>query len=124
MRKPILIIDDDEEDCMLMKHSLDKAGFKDITTTSCEKEAVTLAKKRKPAVIIIDIILGHLDGFDICKKMRTLCGPQAKIIMVTGMISAADGEKAHESGADDLTMKGHNYLRLITEVKKMFEKKK
>jgi two-component system alkaline phosphatase synthesis response regulator PhoP len=119
MDKKILLIDDDKEDLMLMEHYLKKAGFVNLSSVSSGEEAVEYVKKEKPFIIILDTILSGMDGFETCQALRTFCGEETKIIILTGNIGAVDVDKAKACGATECTVKGNNYLHLVGEVQKI-----
>lgn len=105
MEKKILIVDDEEQDRKAMAAVLEKEGYGNVVCTDTGKNAVEITKTSKPDVIVIDVVLQDIDGFDLCKLIRSLEGNKPKIIMITGHIDAVNAEKARASGADELILK-------------------
>ena len=69
--KNIILVDDDESILTLIETILHKEGFTNITKARSGETAISLAKEKKPDLIILDIMLPDFDGFEICKKIRT-----------------------------------------------------
>ncbi len=80
----ILAIDDEEDFCFFVKRNLERLGSEVITATGGE-EGFKLARKHKPDLILLDIMMPGIDGFEVLKKLKedteTIAIP---IIMLTG----------------------------------------
>lgn len=68
-RKRVLVVDDEPGVLRFVQISLDKAGY-DVTTTSIGEEALTIVKSAKPDVLVIDILMTPMDGFELLNKLR------------------------------------------------------
>lgn len=82
-------------------------------------EALALARKRPPQLVLLDVILPRLSGLEVCKLLRA--DPRTakvKILMVTGLDRGGDVEKALASGADDYLVKPFDPERLVKKVQK------
>lgn len=82
-------------------------------------EAIELARKTPPDLVLLDVVLPRLSGFEICKLLRD--DPRtskAKIIMVTGLDRGGDVEKAFAVGADDYLVKPFDTDRLLKKIQK------
>lgn len=69
--KTVLIIDDEEAFANLLHEHLDAITDFDIYTAASGKDGITLAKKLKPDVIVLDIIMPEMDGFEVLKRLKT-----------------------------------------------------
>ena len=80
MQNKILIVDDDENICELLNLYLKKDGF-DTSIAYNGRQAVELAEKYNPALILLDIMLPELDGWQVCREIRKKS--EVPIIMLT-----------------------------------------
>ena len=71
--KKILVVDDEKDIVDLIEYNLKKDGFSVIKAYDGES-AVTMAKKQKPDLLILDLMLPRLNGIDVCKAIRCQSG--------------------------------------------------
>ncbi|MFH1752915.1 MAG: response regulator [Candidatus Omnitrophota bacterium] len=105
MQKKILIIDDSKEDVDLLQKHLKKMGFK-VYISMTGQEGLQMTRKLKPDLILLDLILPDIDGFDVCdeiKKDDALKKIKVIIISVKGDVEKV-GRVLHV-GADDYLVK-------------------
>lgn len=101
MRK-ILVIDDDEEFNEFVKTNLELRGDYRVLTTSDGVKGIRLAEKNKPALILLDILMPAMDGFEVLKKLRD--SDKTKNIPVIMLTARSDDEaraealKLHDNG--------------------------
>ena len=109
----VLIVDDEPAIVDLIKINLELEGFE---TVSCHsgKEAVTLAQSTGPDLILLDIMLPDLNGFEVCKAIQDLNIP---IIMLTAKNDIKDKLYGLELGADDYITKPFDGRELIARIK-------
>ena len=120
MGKKILIIEDTEDDLIIIKRYLVRAGYNEITSAADAVEGVKKALEEKPDLVISDTLLPGSNGFEVCQKIREAFGPSfPKIIIMTGSIDAVDAVKARKVGADDYCAKTSDCAPLIEAVKKI-----
>ena len=120
MAKKILIVDDNEQDWMIIKRYLGKAGYEKIVIAQTGEDGVKQAEAERPTLIILDTMLPGIDGFEVCRKIRKLKFTSApKIVMVTGAIDAVDAVKARKAGADDYCAKTSDAAPILTAVKNL-----
>ncbi len=113
----ILIVDDEEDILELIRYNLKNQGFDTLTAASGE-EAVSIARKRHPHLIVLDLMLPGIDGIDICRILKS--DPETNdipIIMLTARGSETDIVKGLESGADDYVTKPFSPSVLVARVK-------
>lgn len=113
----ILIVDDEEHIIELLKFNLLNAGY-DIFTANDGIDAVKIAKKEKPNLILLDLMLPGIDGFDVCKEIKRDKDMQkTSIIMLTAKGEELDKILGLELGADDYITKPFSVRELLARVK-------
>jgi DNA-binding response OmpR family regulator len=103
----ILIIEDDVFLNELMAKKLIEEGFDVIKATNGE-EGIDFAKKEKPDLILLDLILPGMDGFEILEKMKE--EPETSsipVIILSNLGQREDIERGFDLGADDYLIKAH-----------------
>ncbi|MDH4219957.1 MAG: response regulator transcription factor [Candidatus Aminicenantes bacterium] len=120
MPKKILIIEDEPGILLSLKDEFESQGY-----VVCEAEdggkGLELAKQQKPDLIILDIMLPVLDGYDVCKKLR-MEGDTTPIIMLTVKDKEVDKVLGLELGADDYVTKPFSFAELNARVKAVFRR--
>lgn len=114
MEHEILLIEDDEALSRMMRLQLEHAGYK---VTACQTGASGLeaAQKSTPDLILLDILLPDMDGWDVCDRLKKIT--QAPIIFSTALGSERDVIRGLELGADDYMIKPFSYKELLARVK-------
>ena len=97
MDKLILVVDDEAPIVDILKFNLTKAGYNVIAAYDGE-EGLSLALTKKPDLILLDLMLPKMDGFDVCKKIREKLS--VPIIMITARDEEVDKVLGLELGAD------------------------
>ena len=115
----ILVVDDEPEIIELVEFNLKQAGYA-VTTAADGAEALKKIRTQKPDLIILDVMLPEMDGFEICKALR-LDAATAKvpIIMLTAKAAEIDRVLGLELGADDYLTKPFSPRELMLRVKKI-----
>ena len=118
--KKILIIDDNEQDRIIMRRFLKKAGYDNILEASSGEEGLEKAESENPDIIITDTMMPGIDGFEVCNRIRSSKGKDyPKIIIMTGAIDAVDAVRAKKEGADDYCVKTSDAGPIVEAVKKL-----
>ncbi len=112
--KKILIVDDDENICELLRLYLEKDGFK-TSIANDGKQAVDSAETYKPDLILLDIMLPILDGWQVCREIRKTSN--VPIIMITAKGETFDKVLGLELGADDYITKPFETKEVIARIK-------
>mgnify|MGYP002640650581 CR=1 FL=1 len=112
--KKILIIDDDAQLRRLMKYPLEKEGV-NVSLAVNGKEGMRIFYSEKPDLVILDVMMPEMDGWETCKSIRQLS--DAPIIMVTARGNDDDIIRGLELGADDYITKPFNVKVLIARVR-------
>jgi len=117
MKKRILCVDDAETILMMERMILTKAGY-DLLTAKDGQEAVTKAVAERPDLILMDVVMPKMNGFDACKQLRGLDATKSiPIIMVTTRGEAESLETGFTSGCDDYITKPINGLEVMSKVR-------
>lgn len=88
--KKILMIDDEEEFLDFVKTNLELRGDYKVITAKDGEKGIGLAEKRKPDLILLDIIMAGIDGFEVLKRLRA--GERTKSIPVIMLTARTDDE--------------------------------
>lgn len=119
MALKVLIVEDDYAISENLKVLLTNKGYK-IFTAADGALAVAAARKELPDLILLDILLPKMGGFDVCKILKTdAATKKAKIIMITALSQMADIETAFQNGASDYIIKPFDSERLFKKIDKV-----
>ena len=110
----ILIVDDDENICELLRLYLEKDGFLTVVANDGE-QAVEYSEKYTPDLILLDIMLPKLDGWQVCREIRKT--NNVPIIMLTAKGETFDKILGLELGADDYISKPFDTKEVIARIK-------
>jgi len=117
MAEKILIIDDDIDTLKLVGMMLQKQGFQIIASTNGE-QGLTQAEAENPDIILLDIMMPEMDGFDVTKRLRAnSLTANTPILMFTAKTQLDDKVTGFEAGADDYLTKPTHPTELIAHVK-------
>lgn len=107
-----LVADDDISLRLSMGAALTKVGFEVIEAEN-GREALALFKSNRPDLVLLDVLMPEMDGFETCTALRNLPGGKyAQILIVTGLDDIVSIERAFEVGANDFIAKPLNWAML------------
>lgn len=113
----ILVVDDEKSIVELVKFNLEREGFQVLTAFNGH-EAVEKARKEKPDLIILDVMLPGIDGLEVCRSLSTdVETSQIPIIMLSARTEEVDKILGLELGADDYITKPFSPRELVARVK-------
>jgi len=113
MQQKILVIDDDEKLNQLLQKFLGEFGF-NVVTAVRPSQGIKLLKKEQPDLVILDVMLPEMDGFQVCKEIRR--NHTIPIIMLTARGETADRVIGLELGADDYLPKPFEPRELVARI--------
>jgi len=113
--KTILIIEDDISILRGLKDNLEYEGYAVITETNGEK-GLQLALKKKTDLILLDIMLPGMNGYEVCRRIKKE-KPELPIIMITARGSEIDKVSGLDTGADDYVTKPFSIPELMARVR-------
>ncbi len=120
MSAKILVVDDEQPIIDVLSYNLQRAGY-DVIVAWDGEEALALARRERPALIILDLMLPKLDGIEVCRALRREAAanqePDIPIIMLTARDEEIDRVLGLELGADDYVVKPFSVRELVARVK-------
>jgi DNA-binding response OmpR family regulator len=119
MPQLILVVDDEPKIARLARDYLEKNGFR-VLTAGDGQSALTIARREKPDLIILDLMLPIMDGREVCKILRR--ESDVPIIMLTALSGEIDQVTGLEIGADDYITKPFSPRALVARVRAMLRR--
>ncbi len=105
--KKILIVEDDEFLLSMYSTKFEIEGY-EVVMASDGEMGVEKARKEKPGIILLDIMLPNMDGFDVLRKLKSNSETSAiPVILLTNLSQKQDVEQGLSLGADDYLVKAH-----------------
>lgn len=120
MAKKVLIVDDEKAIVDILKYNLQKNEFETAEAYD-GAEALRLARETDPDIILLDIMLPYMDGFEVCKALRD-DGNNVPIIMLTAREDETDKVFGLEIGADDYITKPFAIEELLARIRAALRK--
>ena len=119
-QKKILAVDDERHIVRLIQVNLERAGFQ-VVTAYDGPEALKKVEAEKPDLIVLDIMMPRMDGFEVLKRLKAK--PETSeipVIMLTAKAQDADVFRGWSSGVSAYLTKPFNPIELVTFVKRIF----
>lgn len=111
--KQLLLVEDDPAIAELVKHHFVKEGFT-VTITPSGEEALVLVDEIRPALIILDWMIEHISGIEVCRRLRrSPSNSSIPILMLTARGEEDDRIRGLETGADDFVSKPFSPKELV-----------
>jgi two-component system, OmpR family, alkaline phosphatase synthesis response regulator PhoP len=123
MPKKILIVDDEKDIVEMLKYNLEKEGYTVFTALN-GKRAIEQAQENRPNLILLDIMMPEVDGWEVCKQlMKDEKTSTIPVIFLTAKGSEVDEVVGLELGADDYIVKPISIRKLIARIKTALRRK-
>jgi DNA-binding response OmpR family regulator len=116
----VLVVDDEPNLLHTLRYNLRQAGY-EVATAATGEDAITVAAREKPDVVVLDVMLPGLDGFEVCRRIRT--DSAVPILMLTARDEEVDRVVGLEVGADDYITKPFSMRELQARVKAMLRRR-
>ena len=116
----ILIVEDERAVARGLEYGLEKEGFSVILAEN-GRTALSLTNTKKPELILLDIRLPDMSGFDVCRQLRSE-GVRIPILMLTARDEAIDKVLGLELGADDYVVKPYDLRELIARIRALLRR--
>ena len=115
----ILLVEDNEMNRDMLSRRLERRGYTVVIAVD-GAQAVTMAESEKPALILMDMSLPVLDGWEATRQIRAT-NKSIPIIALTAHAMASDAEKARECGCDDFDTKPVELTRLLEKIEALLK---
>jgi DNA-binding response OmpR family regulator len=113
----VLVVEDEADVAEMIRYNLGKEGY-DVRLSASGTDALRQAKEARPDVILLDIMVPQLNGWEICRRLKQDRDTQAiPVIMVTGRVEEGDKVLGFEMGADDYVTKPFSPRELVARVR-------
>jgi two-component system alkaline phosphatase synthesis response regulator PhoP len=116
----ILVVEDEPAVARGLEYALTREGF-DVSWAATGRQALELAANREPHLILLDIRLPDISGFDVCRQLR-LEGKRQPILMLTARDEEVDKVLGLEMGADDYVVKPYSLRELISRIRALLRR--
>ena len=117
-RPSVLIVDDDANARTALADLLRENGY-DVIVADDGEEGLKRVREGKPDVILMDVRLPGMDGYEVCRRIRQKGGATPKVVLYTAYVDAVDAARAREVEADDLLGKTSDFSSLCEIVKNL-----
>ena len=114
MTHSILAVDDDPKILKILQHTLTKEGFK-VSTASCGEEALQIARQTFPDLVLLDIMMPGMDGFETFQRLKAI--REVPVIFLTARSDEIDKVVGFRMGVDDYQTKPFSPIELALRVK-------
>src|SRR5882672_4312324 len=113
----VLVVEDERDVAELLRYNLAKDGY-DVLVAATGTDAVKQAHEAHPDVVLLDIMVPQLNGWEICRRLKQDAETRAiPVIMVTGRVEEGDKVLGFEMGADDYVTKPFSPRELVARVR-------
>jgi two-component system alkaline phosphatase synthesis response regulator PhoP len=120
--RKILIVEDESDILDLVTHYLEKEGFR-VRSAADGPAGLSAARRERPDLIVLDLMLPGMDGLELCRKLRAEPGSSmVPVIMLTAKVEETDRVVGLELGADDYLTKPFSPKELIARVKALLRR--
>ena len=113
----VLLVEDEQDVAELIRYNLTKEGY-DVVLSANGNEALRLAREHRPDVLLLDIMVPQLNGWEVCRRLKK--DPdlsQIPVIMLSGRVEEGDKVFGFEVGADDYVTKPFSPRELIARIR-------
>ncbi|MGH7418034.1 MAG: response regulator [Candidatus Rokuibacteriota bacterium] len=113
----VLVVEDERDVAELIRYNLSKEGY-EVLVTGSGTDAVKQAREARPDVVLLDIMVPHLNGWEVCRRLKQDAETRGiPVIMVTGRAEEGDKVLGFEMGADDYVTKPFSPRELLARVR-------
>jgi DNA-binding response OmpR family regulator len=123
-KRLVILVEDEDDIARLITYHLAAAGFR-VRRLERPLELISQAEQEYPAILILDLMLPEMDGFQLCRSLKAHSVLRdIPILVLTARTGAEDRKRALESGADQYATKPFKPSTLVETVRKLIQPKK
>lgn len=117
-RRKVLIVDDEDMTRVLLSHILERMRVPGLQILLAEdgEEALKLAAVHHPGLILLDVLLPKMNGYDVCQRVRAMSGYEPYVVILTARGNSTDRQRAEAMGANDFMTKPFSPNKLISQL--------
>ena len=121
----ILVVDDEEANVRLLERALGEAGYRNVHSTTDPRQVCNLVAEFKPDLILLDLLMPHVDGFEVMRSLELLLpgGSYIPVLVLTGDATRETRQRALASGANDFLTKPFDIDEVLLRIRNMLEVK-
>jgi class 3 adenylate cyclase/CheY-like chemotaxis protein len=114
----ILVVDDNPQNCRLLEAVLTPRGYA-VSSANSGKEALKMIEAEAPDVVLLDIVMPEMNGYEVCRTLRA--GSATQVLPIIMLTSSGDEDKltAVEAGADEFIARPFNHVELLARVRSL-----
>jgi len=116
-KRRILVVDDEATLLTVLSGELVNSGY-DVTTASDGDEAISIIQNKKFDLVLLDIKMPKVDGFEVLKFIKKTI-PTLKVIMLTGFADLKNAIESKKHGAEDFVSKPYDLVDLLTTIERV-----
>src|SRR2546429_5447102 len=119
----ILIVYDEPANVRLLERVLEREGYTHLRSTTDARQALPLYTESRPDLVLLDLAMPHVDGFQILEQIKPLVPPKAylPVLVLTADITMETKRRALESGAKDFLTKPFDQVEVLLRIRNLLE---
>lgn len=121
MKAKILLVDDEPGILMMVKRRLEFEGY-EVTAVMNGEEALRSAREFRPDLVVLDVMLPGLDGYEVCRRIKADERLRMPVVMLSAMTQQKDERAGFECGADAYIRKPFRAAELLDRIKEFTAK--
>jgi two-component system response regulator MprA len=121
MKADILVVDDDVKITQLLKRALSLEGYA-VRTASSGEDGLAEAQAQDPDLVILDVLMPGMDGFEVCRRLRSSPAADVPILLLTAKDEVSDRVRGLDGGADDYVVKPFELEELLARVRALLRR--
>ncbi len=119
--KRLLVVEDEPQILEFLRRGLVYKGF-EVHIASCGSEALEHAQECSPGLVVLDVMLPDIDGFEVCRRLRRRGDVRLPILMLTARDQITDKVAGLDCGADDYITKPFDFEELVARIRAAFRR--
>src|SRR5439155_25825252 len=119
----ILIVDDESANVRLLERVLEREGYTNLKSTSDARQALPLYTEFRPDLVLLDLAMPYLDGFQVLARIKPLVERQAyvPVLVLTADVTVEAKRRMLESGAKDFLTKPFDHVEVLLRIRNLLE---